>query len=179
MIVFCSCSVFYSWDKKEPIGMFMGKYFCMNSWMRLDVETGLVFVIIGFLCSGLQILDLWRSDLTYGTYILSTSSGKPRLPVGNYEIFFYWLIPSSIALLFHLYGSSILFFFVFITKLFIQISMESAWRYKLLSQRDGHLLQESIDQNEINVTGLRAALHVEEKFSQGAINHANQNSDLH
>lgn len=148
-----------------------------NSWTKLDVETGICFLIIGVLCSGLQLLDLWRRDITHGTYLLSTVFGEPRLPVGNYEIFFYWLVPSAAASLFHLYGSAILFFVVFIMNLFTRIYMEGVWRFELLSQRDGHLLQQSIDQNEVNVIGLRGTLNVEGTSSQIAMNNAQQ--DLH
>ena len=166
---------FHSWDEKWG----MQKYFHPNSWTRLDAETGIVFLIIGVLCSGLQLLDLWRRDLTHGTYLLSIMFGQPRLPVGNYEMLFYWLVPSAAASLFHLYGSAILFFVVFMMNLFTQIYMEGVWRFELLSKRDGHLLQESIDQNEVNVIGLRAALNSAGKPSQSVSDHAAQNSNLH
>ena len=167
--------VFHHWDKER----ILGTYFHLSSWTKLDAETGIVFLIIGVLCSGLQLLDLWRRDITHGTYLLSTMFGEPRLPVGNYEMFCYWLIPSATAFLFHLYGSAILFFVVFIMNLFTQIYMEGVWRFELLSKRDGHLLQESIDQNEVNVIGLRAALNGAGKPTQSVSDHSAQNSNLH
>ncbi len=163
--------VFYSWDKEK----ILGTYFHPSFWTKLDAETGICFLIIGVLCSGLQFLDLWRRDITHGTYILSTIFGEPRLPVGNYEISCYWLIPSAVACLFHLYGSAILFFVIFIMNIFTQIYLEGVWRFELLSKRDGHLLQESIDQNEINVIGLRSTLNVAGTANRSVMNHAEQN----
>jgi hypothetical protein len=141
----------------------------------MDIATIVFFYGVGFCCIGLQCLDLWRRELTHGTFILSRYPGTPRLPVGRFENAIFWFVPAGICLFFGLFASASIFAVAGIMTLFAELEWWRQWRLELLNTRDAHLIQQAIDSEDIKVIGLQASLRMAGSSGAGAIQHHYEN----